>query len=117
VVAALKRLRERLRPPANPREAQDPPSLESPPSTGFLGEHIYYRDPRNHPVRVRCVDVSTDWVPLFEAEVFDGAHRIEHHQGLRGYTALTALAESRQWTKRLQGSFSPPIGAEGAERE
>jgi hypothetical protein len=71
----------------------------SPPSRGFLGERIYYRDSRGRPVRASCVDVSTDWVPLFDVEVMDYGEVVESHKAIRGYTALKDLAQSRGWYK------------------
>ena len=46
------------------------------------------------------MDVSTDWVSLFDIEVIDRGEVVETHRGVRGYTALNELAQTRGWTKR-----------------
>jgi hypothetical protein len=76
------------------------PLQPSPPSPGFLGERIYYKDSRGRPVEASCVDVSTDWVPLFDVEVIDHGEVLASYKGIRGYTALKDLVESRGWIKR-----------------
>jgi hypothetical protein len=53
-------------------------------------------------VEATCVDVSTDWVPLFEIKIKDtvGGRFVETIDGVRGYTALQELARSRGWERR-----------------
>jgi hypothetical protein len=96
----------------SPRASLQP----SPPSRGFLGERLYYLDSRFRPVEVSCVDVSTDWVPLFDVKVTDHGEVVESYQGVRGYTALKELVESRGWAKRDQMQYWKDAAAqEGTE--
>ena len=100
VPSALKRLLGRLRFGRPTSRSPRPTERPSPPSPGFLGERIYYRDSRGRRVEAVCVDVSTDWVSLFDIEVIDRGEVVETHRGVRGYTALNELAQTRGWTKR-----------------
>jgi hypothetical protein len=120
VPSALKRFFGRLRSGgASALPATPAPERPSPPSPGFLGARIRYRDSNDRRIYASCVDVSTDWVALFDVEVVDrGDKVVESYRGVRGYTALHELAESRGWTKvdirgshrdrleRQQGSLS-----------
>jgi hypothetical protein len=94
------------------------PERPSPPSPGFLGERIYYLDSSGRSIEASCVDVSTDWVPLFDVEVSRGGEVVESHKGIRGYTALSELVESRGWrkrTQRLAASSTPDAAAPPAD--
>jgi hypothetical protein len=97
------------------------PSLQSlqpsPPSRGFLGERMYYLDSRGRPVEASCVDVSTDWVPLFDVEVIDQGEVVESYRGIRGYTALKDLVQSRGWIKGDQAQYweDAAAGRKGSE--
>jgi hypothetical protein len=78
-------------------------SRPSSPSLGFLGERLYYLDRRTLArVEAACVDVSTDWVPLFDIEIKDHEEGriVETIRGVRGYTALRELVRSRGWERR-----------------
>jgi hypothetical protein len=101
VLARLRRLAARV---ASARRSPLDSSRPSPPSPGFLGERMYYRDPRGRRVEAVCVDVSTDWVPLFDIEIKerDEDRVVESISRIRGYTALRGLAASRSWGLREQ---------------
>jgi hypothetical protein len=55
-------------------------------------------------VDATCVDVSTDWVPLFDVEVVAHGEIVESHRRVRGFTELDELAASRGW-KRHDDAF------------
>jgi hypothetical protein len=100
MLGPLERLRWWLRTHAS-LTAPRPPEA-SPPAQGFVGEHIYYwGDGENLSVDATCVDVSTDWVPLFDVEVVARGEVVESHGGLRGFTELEDLAASRGWVRRV----------------
>jgi hypothetical protein len=112
MLAWSKRLLVRLRSvrpdtQCNPQASVRP----SPPSRGFLGERIYYLDSRSRAVEASCVDVATDWVPLFDVEVVDNGEVVESYTGIRGYTALNELVQSRGWVKRPQMQYHKDAAA------
>ena len=71
-------------------------------------------------VEATCVDVSTDWVPLFDVEVIVDGEVMESHRAVRGFTELDELAASRGWVRKtpsfqIEGSTfgRPATGADG----
>jgi hypothetical protein len=101
MLARLRRLAARA-PSARPKPLQS--ERASSPSPGFLGERLYYRDSRGRRVEAICVDVSTDWVPLYDIEVKepDKSKIVESISHVRGYTALRELVVARGWERREQ---------------
>jgi hypothetical protein len=70
-------------------------------------------------VEATCVDVSTEWVPLFDITIkADVQGRVvETINGVRGYTALQELARSRGWEATTAELIQVDVAAEeGAER-
>jgi hypothetical protein len=71
-------------------------------------------------VEATCVDVSTDWVPLFDIKIKDSNARgriVETINGVRGYTALQELVQSRGWEPTTAELIQVDTAAEeGRER-
>jgi hypothetical protein len=70
-------------------------------------------------VEVTCVDISTDWVPLFDVKIQDNdeVRFVETIDRVRGYTGLQELIRSRGWERRKLGNYMPSEAAapEGAD--
>jgi hypothetical protein len=67
------------------------------------GEVRRFKDQLGRYINVICYDVTTDWVPLYEAEVVERGKVVEYTDNVRGFTGVMTLARDRRWEPRCEG--------------